>query len=83
MGAAFWNQVKIYWNFNLVCSFGHTLDDRTIAIEHELTTDSAVNIICAKEDDFDIRSEIPVYSPEETSTLFQANSTKTRLDPPP
>ncbi|MFN3239333.1 MAG: hypothetical protein ACE37D_20070, partial [Pseudomonadales bacterium] len=84
MGASYDNHVKVFWGFSTVRFPGHHLDGKTICIEHDVTYGGAVNIINPEESDFDVsRSEVAVYSVDETIALFQANTNLERLDPPP
>lgn len=77
------NRVKVIWNYTSINHFGHKLDEKTVAFEHDITTTGDANIVLIKEPDFAIRSAVAVYSPEEACTLYQADPTKKKLDPPP
>lgn len=81
-GAAFNNSVKVVWGAALVDYYSHPMDGATVAIEHEVSS-GGVNIIRLNEQDFDVRSPVAVYSPEEASNLFAADPTRKKLDPPP
>lgn len=82
MGIAAANTMRVTWGYTTNQMVGHPLDGSVLYIEGELMSSGQCNISVARPEDFNVSTEIAVYSPEEARTEFEAHPNKEKLDPP-